>query len=300
MNILSELKHSKTVVKRDDLNYVYGDGETIRLEVIYAPIKSSYDRSKQSETNDGYVIIMRDITKAKSLEEERDEFISVISHELRTPLTIAEGTLSNTQVMIGHPDVTTDMLKDSVKLAHDQVIFLAGMVNDLSTLSRAERGVGNDAEDIDIRDLGHKLIDKYQQSAKDKGLRLDLDMSAKLGQVHTSRLYLEELLQNFMTNAIKYTTEGNVTVIIKQTGKKVTFSVKDSGIGISKSDQTKLFQKFFRSEDYRTRETSGTGLGLYVAAKLARKLGTKIDVISRLNHGSTFSIALPIVTNREE
>jgi len=72
------------------------------------------------------------------------------------------------------------------------------------------------------------------------------------------------------------------------------FEVRDTGIGISKSDQAKIFHRFYRSEDYRTRETGGTGLGLYVATKLAKKLGTKIDMTSRLNHGSSFSIALPV------
>ena len=72
-----------------------------------------------------------------------------------------------------------------------------------------------------------------------------------------------------------------------------SFSIADTGIGISKSDQAKIFQKFYRSEDYRTRETGGTGLGLYVAAKLAKKIGTTISVKSRLNHGSTFSFELP-------
>ena len=70
------------------------------------------------------------------------------------------------------------------------------------------------------------------------------------------------------------------------------FEVKDTGIGISKSDQAKIFNKFYRSEDYRTRETGGTGLGLYVATKLAKKLGTKIGIHSRLNHGSSFSFTL--------
>jgi len=293
VNLLSELRALKTVVKRDDLNFCYDDGEKIRLELTYAPIRSSYSRSKKSETQDGYIIIMRDITKSKSLEEERDEFISVISHELRTPITIAEGTISNVQVMMDHPNATPVMLKDAVNVAHDQIVFLANMVNDLSALSRAERGVGDSSEIIDVRELAHNLHDKYQTSAKAKGLHLNLDLSAKLGKVNASRLYLEELLQNFMTNAIKYTKEGKIDIIVKQSRGKIDFSVKDSGIGISKSDQAKIFQKFYRSEDYRTRETSGTGLGLYVAAKLAKKLGTKIDVTSRLNFGSTFNIELP-------
>ncbi|MEI7918456.1 MAG: ATP-binding protein [Candidatus Saccharibacteria bacterium] len=293
IRLFNEIKTTKTVIKRDDTYYTFDDGEKMRLEMTYSPIRSSYSRSKKSETHDGYIIIMRDVTKAKSLEEERDEFISVISHELRTPITIAEGTISNVQVMMEHPDITHDMLKDAVNVAHDQVIFLANMVNDLSSLSRAERGVADITEDIDIKELAHKLHNKYYESAKAKDLHLDLDLSAKLGKVHVSRLYLEETLQNFITNSIKYTKKGGVKIIVKQSGGEVTFSIKDTGIGISKSDQAKIFHKFYRSEDYRTRETSGTGLGLYVAAKLAHKLGTKIDVTSRLNFGSTFSFTLP-------
>jgi signal transduction histidine kinase len=294
ISLFNELKTAKTVIKRDDLNYSYGADEKIRLEVTYAPIRSSYNRSSKSEKRDGYIIIARDVTKAKSLEEERDEFISVTSHELRTPITIAEGTISNVQVMMEHPDVTQKMLKDAVNTAHEQIIFLANMVNDLSTLSRAERGVADDAENIDVRELAHMLHDKYNNEASAKKLHLNLDLSPKLGVVHVSRLYLEELLQNLLTNSIKYTKKGSVTIVFEQKDNNINFAVKDTGIGISKSDQAKIFTKFYRSEDYRTRETSGTGLGLYIAAKLAHKLSTKIITVSRLNFGSTFSFILPV------
>jgi len=294
ISIFKEIQSAKVPVKRDDLNYSYSADEQIRLEITYAPIRSSYSHSKKADSHDGYVIIMRDVTKAKSLEEERDEFISVTSHELRTPLTIAEGTLSNLQLMLDHKDVTKDMLKEAANVAHDQVIFLANMVNDLSTLSRAERGVADTAEDIDTKELAHKLHDKYAEAAKAKGLHLNLDLSPKLGTVHVSRLYLEELLQNFITNSIKYTKTGSVTIDFQKKSDNIIFAVKDTGIGISKSDQTRIFEKFFRSEDYRTRETSGTGLGLYISAKLSRKIGTKIISTSRLNFGSCFSFSLPI------
>jgi signal transduction histidine kinase len=292
VSIFKELKSAKTVIKRDDLNYAFDADDKMRLEVTLSPIRSSYSRSKKSETHDGYIIIMRDITKAKSLEEERDEFISVISHELRTPITIAEGTISNVQLMMKHPDATTKMLTDAVGVAHEQIQFLASMVNDLSTLSRAERGVADNSEDIDIKELAHELHKKYSDSAKAKDLHLNLDLSAKIDHIFVSRLYLEELLQNLITNAIKYTKNGSVTIIIKQKSDNITFAVKDTGIGISKSDQQKVFGKFYRSEDYRTRESSGTGLGLYVAQKLAHKIGTRIVLKSRLNFGSTFSVTL--------
>lgn len=300
ISLYKELKNLKTVVKRDDLEYSFGDEDKIRLEITCAPIRNTYQKTEKSEENNGYIIIFRDVTKEKSLEEERDEFISVTSHELRTPITIAEGTISNVQVMMDHPNVTKKMLKDAVNVAHDQILFLAHMVNDLSTLSRAERGISDGAEDIDVKELAHMLHDKYSNDAKEKKLHLDLDLSPKLGTVHVSRLYLEELLQNFITNALKYTKKGSITINFVQKDSIVTFAIKDTGIGLNKTDQTKIFDKFYRSEDYRTRETSGTGLGLYIAAKLAHKLSTKIKLTSRLNFGSTFSFSLPAVPEKTD
>jgi two-component system, OmpR family, phosphate regulon sensor histidine kinase PhoR len=290
-SLFNSMKKSRSVIVRDDLTMEI-DGELIRLEVTYSPIRSSYSQSKKTQAQDGFVLILRDVTKAKSLEEERDEFISVVSHELRTPITIAEGTISNVQLMMDRPDMPEKILKQGIATAHDQVMFLARMVNDLSTLSRAERGVADTPELIEVRTLVDDLYKEYAPQAEAKGLHFNLDVGTHLGQVTASSLYLRELLQNFITNSIKYTKEGSVTLSIRRDNGKVTFEVKDTGIGISKSDQAKIFEKFYRSEDYRTRETGGTGLGLYVATKLAKKLGTKIGIHSRLNHGSAFSFTL--------
>jgi len=297
VSLFEVLHASRNAMRRDDIRHTYSDGEEIRLEITYAPIKSAYSRHKNSQSQAGYVLIVRDITKQKSTEEERDEFISVISHELRTPVAIVEGTLSNLQYMMGMPKAPAQALvESSITVAHDQVLYLAKMVNDLSTLSRAERGVGDEAEDIDVDELMHKMYKEYNKDAAKRKLHLNLDLGTKLGTVHVSRLYLEELLQNFITNAIKYTNEGTITACAKIVRGKVQFSIKDSGIGISRSDQQKIFNKFYRSEDYRIRETNGTGLGLYVSAKLARKLGTQIKLTSRLNHGSNFSFELTPIT----
>lgn len=289
IDILHE-SHSVTIL--DTLNMVIGE-ENVRLELTYSPIRNSY-REKDETEKDGYIIILRDITKSKSLEEERDEFISVVSHELRTPIAIAEGTISNTQILFERDNIHDKLLRDGLETAHEQVVFLAKMVNDLSTLSRAERGVADEPELIDVRQLVDGLFNEYAKEAKEKGLRLDLDVTGKLGTVMASRLYLHELIQNFITNAIKYTKEGTITFKTVQKGGRVIFTVSDTGIGISKTDQAKIFNKFYRSEDYRTRETGGTGLGLYVAVKLAKKLGCKIELTSRLNHGSSFSFSLPV------
>lgn len=294
IKLMSVLSKSKSVTVRDDVILDFLDGESIRLELTYSPIRSSFSVTKKSQSQIGYIIIMRDITKAKSLEEERDEFISVVSHELRTPITIAEGAISNAQLLLDRGNANKDTVNSTMGTAHEQVLFLARMVNDLSTLSRAERGVADTPEEISVKELVYKIYNNYTAQAEDKGLQFNLDTHGKLGKITASRLYLEELIQNFITNAIKYTMEGTIVFDVRQSDGKVTFTVKDSGIGISKSDQHKIFDKFFRSEDYRTRETGGTGLGLYVAAKLSKKLGTRIELTSRINHGSSFSFSLPV------
>ena len=286
------MKQTKAVTYNDDLSLTFGDDD-MRLSLIYAPIKASFSARNKTGTEDGYIVIARDITKLKTLEEERDEFISVVSHELRTPITVAEGTISNLQLMVERSIEDKKKLAEGLNGAHDQVMFLANMINDLSTLSRAERGIAGEVEEIDVSEMAHDLHNEYAPEAEQQGLQLDLELSPGLGTVHTSRLYLHELLQNFITNAIKYTKDGSVTLKIRKQSEGLVFAVSDTGIGISKSDQAKVFGKFYRSEDYRTRETGGTGLGLYVAAKLAKKMNTTIELTSRLNHGSTFSFRLP-------
>ena len=109
----------------------------------------------------------------------------------------------------------------------------------------------------------------------------------------SSKLYVREILQNFITNSIKYTEKGSITISAKPKENGVMFEVRDTGIGISKSDQTKLFQKFFRADDPRTQKNSGTGLGLYVTMKLAKLIKAEISMQSELNKGSTFSIFVP-------
>lgn len=109
----------------------------------------------------------------------------------------------------------------------------------------------------------------------------------------SAKLYVREILQNLITNALKYTEEGSVTISAMAASGGVAFSIADTGIGISKTDQEKVFDKFFRSEDFRTRASSGTGLGLYVTIKLARLIHAELDLTSELNKGSTFTVFFP-------
>lgn len=274
-----------------DLLIKYDDGSKINLYLSIAPVHLGYGKSKDHEA--GFVILLRDITHEKSLEEERDEFISVVSHELRTPIAIAEGNISNSQFVVEKSgDIA--LVKDALKQAHDQVLFLADMINDLATLSRAERGkLTMTLEPIEVKTLIADLVANYAPQAKAKKLTLKTELATGLGQLHSSKLYVREVLQNLITNALKYTQKGGVVISAKPADNGTLFTITDTGIGISKGDQEKIFDKFFRSEDYRTRKTNGTGLGLYVTLKLAHLLHAEIEVKSELNKGSIFTIFVP-------
>jgi two-component system phosphate regulon sensor histidine kinase PhoR len=283
------VKDTKVPLTNRDLRLQYDDGSAINLYLSVAPVHLGYGERGQS----GFVLLLRDITREKSLEEERDEFISVVSHELRTPIAIAEGNLGNAEFIA---DKTGDLkaIKQALKEAHSQVLFLADMINDLSTLSRAERGALKvDVESINVHDLVTELAENYRPEAATKGLKIKTELDPKLELLHSSKLYVREILQNFVTNALKYTTRGQIVVQAKADPKGVRFAVEDTGIGISKADQERVFDKFFRSEDYRTRQSNGTGLGLYVTMKLAHLIHAEINLESELNQGSTFSIFIP-------
>jgi len=288
-DLVSFIKSTTVPVTNRDLRLQYSDGSMINLYLSIAPVRLSYGAQGQK----GYVLLLRDITREKSLEEERDEFISVVSHELRTPIAIAEGNISNAQYIADKSgDMTT--IKAALKEAHNQVLFLADMINDLSTLSRAERGkLQVDIEKINVHDLVTELADNYTSQAEAKGLGFKTVLDPKLELLSSSKLYVREILQNFITNAIKYTAKGQVTLEASADPKGVRFSVRDTGIGISKSDQERVFDKFFRSEDYRTRQANGTGLGLYVTMKLTRLIHADIELKSELDKGSSFEIFIP-------
>jgi two-component system sensor histidine kinase VicK len=290
---ISELiRKAERASSRRDLSLCYGDSSRIHLYLSIAPVKLGYGEAGDR----GYVLLLRDITHEKSLEEERDEFISVVSHELRTPIAIAEGNVSNAQFIIEKAGNSNPAITDALKLAHEQIVFLAGMVNDLSTLSRAERGkLTLELSAVNVHALVGDLAASYQDEAAAKGLTLRADLHPHLETLSTSELYIREILQNFITNAIKYTEKGSVTIGAKPQSGGVVFTISDTGIGISKADQERVFDKFFRSEDFRTRATNGTGLGLYVTMKLARLIHADISLHSTLNHGSTFTISVPNV-----
>lgn len=265
------------------------DRRTLEVNISRTTLFSPIGQQK------GYTFVMRDITEEKSLREERDDFVSVVSHELRTPIAVAEANTAMAQLQVKNPKHKPADVDKSLDNAHRQIIFLSEMINDLATLSKAETKKNKiEIEKFSADDVLHELDVNFRPKADAKGLGFNIKIEPALPEMATSRLYVKDILQNFISNAIKYTNEGSVEVTAKSTdNNSIVFAVKDTGTGITKAEQSKLFQKFWRSEDIHTRETEGTGLGLYIAAKLAKELGADIKVDSVKDKGSTFSVVVP-------
>ena len=279
-------------VNRKDLVFVADDGSEVCLDLRISPVHIPGSADNHPEDG-GMMIVFRDITKQKSLDEERNEFISVTSHELRTPLAIAEANLS-TAMLPGYAKIEPKAMK-LLEQSHQNIMFLSQLIQDLTSLSRAERrDLTVDRTLVDVSAIVKQLGSDYKTSAVEKGLKFKVVLDPKVKSILTSEHEVHEVLQNFLTNAVKYTQHGSVTLSLEHHGNSAIISVKDTGIGISASDKTKVFQKFYRSEDYRTRATGGTGLGLYITKKLVERAGLGIDFTSRLNYGSTFRLIIPL------
>jgi signal transduction histidine kinase len=180
-------------------------------------------------------------------------------------------------------------------------MFLSEMVNDLSTLSRADRKDKEMAiETFGIADVLSELELAYKPLAEKKKLDYVSKVEDGLPNITTSRLYLKEILQNLISNAIKYTETGSVNIAVrKNSDKKIHIAVHDTGLGISLADQENVFDKFWRSEDVLTRSTEGTGLGLYIASRLAKRINSQIELTSKTGSGSTFELILAPLATQE-
>lgn len=296
VDIMEVARSTNYLQRRSDLFIKYGEDDKVSLDINISRIA----RATPLATQQGFTFLLRDITLEKSLDEERDLFISEVSHELRTPLTIAEGEMSMAVLLADKPQVDVPKLKASVERGHEQVVFLSDMVNDLSALSRAQR----DDQDMEVDtfavgDVLHELEETYRPQAEKKGLKFLVELAPSTPQLSTSRLYFKEIMQNFVTNAIKYTKEGQVVVRGQAVDRDhVIVSVMDTGAGIAKSEQAKVYEKFWRSEDPLTRSTGGTGLGLFITAKLAHRIGAELRLQSAVKEGSTFSLIVPVKGSR--
>ena len=261
---------------------------TLRQRFFAATVASV----RAAETS-GAVIVLHDITELRKLERVRRDFVANVSHELRTPLTAIQGFAET--LLGGAIDDPQNRLRFlEIILEHSR--RLARLTEDLLMLSKMDA----DRLELEIRRLSvsqfvESCIETTQRPTAEKDLRISVNLPQHLPDIAADRRRLAEVLQNLLDNAMQYTPAGGqILVSASANGTEVIFTVSDTGIGIPRADQSRIFERFYRVDVARSREVGGTGLGLSIAKHLVEVHGGRIWVESEVGQGSQFHFTVPI------
>ena len=241
----------------------------------------------------GFLKVVQDRTREAELLKSKSDFITVAAHQLRTPLT-AVGWAFEGLMTEGLPESEQEI----VKMGSAAATNLLKIVEDLLRVSKMEEGrFGYNFQNFDLVNFLSSLLSQAEIVAKQYGVTVYFDPGQETSiNIYGDPTNLGTAISNLLDNAIKYNTaNGQVTVSLGRVKDKsyVQVSVKDTGLGISPEDIKQLFGKFFRSSSALTKETSGSGLGLYITRNIIRRHGGEIKVESELNRGTTISFTLP-------
>jgi GAF domain-containing protein/CheY-like chemotaxis protein/nitrogen-specific signal transduction histidine kinase len=242
----------------------------------------------------GTVSVFRDITVEVEADRAKSEFVSTVSHELRTPMTSIKGYAD--LLLMGAVGELTEQQHHFTTIIRNNADRLTALVNDLLDISRIETGrMELNLRAVSIPELTKQVVTTLQNRARDRGLELRIDMPQELPAVWGDSDRITQILTNLIGNAIQYTPSGGtVTTSACANERMLEVAVTDTGIGISRDNLEKIFDRFFRADDPLVQETSGTGLGLSITTSLVRMHGGEIWVESELGEGSTFYFTLPL------
>ncbi len=259
--------------------------------------------------NTDRIITFRDITKELEEEGEQTEFISTASHEMRTPVATIDGYLS----LALNPQTATidERARGYLSAAEKASKHLGKLFQDLLDVTKLDDGKSKlHLEPVEMTELIESITSNHMQHAQESKLTLtfgsnesSVEAGRKMQQVVYSFVdttFLQEIVDNLIENAIKYTPEGgSVYVNVRGDGDRVLINVTDTGIGISAEDLTHIFQKFYRVDNSDTRTIGGTGLGLYLVKQRVEAMGGKVWAESAFGEGTTFYVSLPRLTADE-
>ena len=239
----------------------------------------------------GAIEIFRDITHEKQLEHAKDEFLSIASHELRTPMGAIRAFVS--MILAGDYGPVNDNLVEPLSDIKTSAIRLVDLVNDLLAVARIEAGrMQFTLADLDISKILQESIDSLVPLAKERGIKMTADLQAD-ASVQADPDKVKQVLINLLGNSLKFTDNGSIKVSSHFKKDRVEITVADTGVGISKTDQKKLFGKFAQVFSAQDGKPAGTGLGLYISRQIIRKMGGELWLESSTpGKGSTFIFSL--------
>lgn len=233
--------------------------------------------------------------RLKEVDESKDEFISVASHELKTPLAAIRGYL---EMMLEGLTGKIDLVaRDHLAKILSNTQRLDILVSELLDVSRLDQErMPFDLQPVDAAKIVGQIIKEVGEEAAKKKLKITQEKPPQvLPQVFADPDRLHQAIHNLTTNAIKYTNRGSITFKYQMADKKLKITVKDTGIGMSEADSRRLFEKFYRIKNEKTADIPGTGLGLWIAKEIAKRMNGEITFTSKENVGSEFSLILPII-----
>ena len=250
----------------------------------------------KKEEEAGALVILRDVTREKIVERLKTEFVSIAAHQLRTPLSAIKWTLR--MILDGDLGKIPKSQEELLKKTYESNERMIRLINDLLNVTRIEEGrFLYNVQKRDIIEILKKLIAPLKRIAKREGLQLEFNApKEEIPEVNIDSEKISLTMQNLIENAIHYTEPGGkikVSLGYLKNKKEILFQVQDTGIGILKQQQKRVFSRFFRGANAVRAETEGTGLGLFIAKNIVDAHGGKIWFESVQNKGTTFYFTLP-------
>ncbi|RIN18159.1 PAS domain-containing sensor histidine kinase [Staphylococcus warneri] len=261
-----------------DINNVH----TKYFDVSCVPILSKSKKKLQ-----GMVVVLHDITNLQKLENLRREFVANVSHELKTPITSIKGFA---ETLIEGAKNDEDSLNMFLNIILKESNRIESLVMDLLDLSHIEQQNEITTSYMNLSELAYTTIDNLQNQAQNKNITIESNIEQDV-IFKANENKIAQVITNLLSNAINYSTNDNkVIVSVYREGKKVNLEIQDFGIGISAEEQKHIFERFYRVDKARSRDSGGTGLGLSITKHIVEAHNGRISVVSRLNEGSTFKV----------
>lgn len=259
-----------------ELTFAYPDERTALAEAWMEP------------DGDRIFLSLYETTDLRRLERVRTDFVANVSHELRTPLTTIRAMAETLQ---DEPD-NHELLDRYLAKIIAEVDRLSLIANDLLILSAAESNPVR-KQGCNVAEVFRSVAQQLGPKAQEKGLKLEFRGPSDL-IIEANQAQMSQVAINLVDNAINYTSEGSVEVVVQPEGDQVVIMVRDTGMGIASEHLPRIFERFYRVDKGRSRSTGGTGLGLSIIKHIVEAHGGQVNVQSALNQGSTFFIRLPV------
>jgi signal transduction histidine kinase len=263
--------------------------------IITEPVECSiWDRTvsltARPLSGGGAVIALFDLTRIRQLEVVRRDFVANVSHELRTPITVIGG-FAETLADDDPPEQMRRQFASTIR-AHAQ--RMQRIVDDLLDLSRLESGRWTpEISAIDVRSVARDAVTGLSRAAEEKGVTLEIDIDDSAATVTADRTAVRQVIANLAGNAVRHTDSGSVTIFSTRDGDGVWVGVRDTGRGIPTEHLSRIFERFYRVDDGRGRETGGTGLGLAIVKHLVEAHGGKVTAESEVGRGTRIAAFFP-------